>query len=183
MLSPPLHYITRMIIVICSLLYSNSKSQDKSESFNYLIVFKWKFITNLANKKVSLLLYDHQIIVNVPQTPGKTKGRKGRGRKKEEEEENQADQTVSQPARSTRATRSRARADNSVLEETLAEPLNTTRATRKNPRKTKAETSVLEETVTEPAKTSRSSRRTTKTAVVEEESAKELQPTRKSNKR
>ena len=39
------------IIVICSLLYSNSKSQDKSESFNYLIVFKWKFITNLANKK------------------------------------------------------------------------------------------------------------------------------------
>ena len=124
---------------------------------------------------------------NVPQTPGKTKARRGRGKKKVEEDD-PADQTVSQPATSTRATRARARADSSVLEDTMAESLNTTRATRKNTRRTTrkatAETSVLEETVAEPAKTSRSTRRTTKTAVqMEEEGAVESQPIKKSTKR
>ena len=92
--------------------------------------------------------------INTLQTPGKTKGRRGRGKKTDVEDP--ADQTVSQPARTTRATRSRARADNSVLEATVTEPLNTTRTTRRTTR--------------------------TKTAEVVEDSAVELQP-KKSNKR
>ena len=95
--------------------------------------------------------------INTLQTPGKTKGRRGRGKKTDEKDP--ADQTVSQPARTTRATRSRARADRSVLEATVTEPLNTTRTTRTTRRTTK-----------------------TMTAEVVEDSAVELQP-KKSNKR
>ena len=99
--------------------------------------------------------------INTLQTPGKSKGRRGRGKKTDVEDP--ADQTVSQPARTTRATRSRARADNSVLEVTVTEPLNTTRTTRRTTRTTRRITR-------------------TKTAEVVEDSAVELQP-KKSNKR
>ena len=69
-----------------------------------------------------------------------------------------------------------------MLEESLAESLNTTRATRRN---TKSKAAVLEETVTDPVQTSRSTRRTTKTVQVveQEETAVESQPASRSNKR